>query len=300
MPNRRPSPLALALTLCGAIVALSFAAIFFRLAFPTHPLTAAGIRLLIAGTLFSPFVYRGIRRGTFTPTMYRAALLGGLLYGIHFGTWVTSLTLTSVAAAVTLVTTNPIFLGLLSLLTGRDRPGSRFWWGLGLAFIGLLILGGADFAARPEALWGNLLAILGAVAMSLYLFTARSQGERLDWVAFSGVTTASGGFALIVAAWIIGAPLTPSSTGALGFIVLAALIPQMIGHSLLVYAVRHLKPTTVAMAVIGEPVGSTLMAWLWLGEVLSAATTLGCAITLLAVLLVIGARSAPPLPDEPP
>jgi drug/metabolite transporter (DMT)-like permease len=288
-----PPRSALVGALVAAIASISFAAIFFKLSFPTHPLVAAGWRLVIAAILLSPFVVKGIRLGSFTPGMRKAAVLGGFLYGLHFGSWVSSLALTSVAASVTLVTINPIFLGLLSLMTKKDKPDSRFWWGALLAIVGLAILGGSGFSLGEDALLGNALAVFGALAMSFYLFNARRQGPALDWLAFSGVATAVGGVSLIACAFIFGISLMPSSTEAFGFIALAAIFPQMVGHNLLTFAVRHIKPTSVAMAIVAEPVGATVLAWLWLAESLEALTALGCAVTLSAVLLVIwGGRRA--------
>ncbi len=104
-----------------AVTAVSFAAIFFRKASPTHPLVAAGLRLAFASVLLSPWLLSAWRRGTLTRTVLLHGSVAGLFYGVHFGAWVSSLTLTSVAASVTLVTATPSFSA--SRDSSRDATG---------------------------------------------------------------------------------------------------------------------------------------------------------------------------------
>lgn len=269
------------LALGAAIVSISFAAIFFRLASPTHPLIVAGTRLAIAAVALSYFV---VRAKLDARTM-RVAIGGGLLYALHFGTWVTSLTMTSVASSVTLVTATPLLLAFISFATGRDHPERRHWISIGLAAIGLSCIGWADLSLSREALIGDGLAFAGALAMALYLLAARSLGPELDVLAFSGLTTAFGAAFLFLAAFALGIPIEIAPDPSLLWIALAALIPQLIGHNLLTYALRYSTPTAVGIATVGEPVGATFLAWIWLDETLSGLVAIGCAITLAAVLL---------------
>ena len=269
------------------VISLSFAAIFFRKAAPTHPIIMAGVRLLIASLLLAPFTLNAWRKGKLPGPVWKSAIVAGLLYGLHFGSWVTSLTMTSVAASVTLVTTNPIFLGIFAFFTGRDKPGPRLWLSIGVAFAGLLIIGGSDLSASLDTLMGDALALLGALAMSLYLLTGRRLGHQMDVMAYAGIATAVGGIMLIGAALVWGIPLEIASAESFMYIVLAALIPQMIGHNLLTWALRHTTPTAVSMTIVGEPVGATILGWLWLGEAVALWVGVGCAITLCAVLFAI-------------
>jgi len=283
-PTRRLLP-----ALLVAVAAISFAAILFRKAAPTHPLVAAGVRLLVAAVVLAPFAVRGVRRGELTRPMLRSAVVAGLAYAVHFGAWVTSLTLTSVAASVTLVTATPLLLAGVALLTGRDRPERRHFAAIGLALVGLALIGGADLA-DGDALAGDGLALLGAAAIAVYLLVVRRHGNALPVWAFSGVATAVGGVVLLGTAAALGVPLTFPSTEAFLYVALAALIPQLVGHSLLTWSLRHARPTVVGIATVGEPVGSTLLAWLWLGESAQPAVLAGCAITITAVGIAVWSR----------
>lgn len=275
------------LALFVAAAAISFAAIFFRRAAPTHPLIIAGARLSIAALALSVPTVRAWRAGRLPPRVVRRALIAGVLYGIHFGTWVSSLTMTSVASSVTLVTATPLLLAIVALITGRDHPERRHWISIGLALIGLSIIGWADLSLSGEALLGDGLAIAGAAAMAAYLLLVRALGKDLDVFAFSGLACAVGSATLLIAAIVLGVPIEVASSESLLWIALAALVPQLVGHSLLTWSLRHATPTAVGIATVGEPVGATFLAWVWLRETPTALVLIGCAITLVAVFIAL-------------
>lgn len=308
--------------LAGAATAISFAAIFFRLAAPTHPLVAAGVRLVIAAALLAPLTIRARRRGALPGPVLRAAVAAGLLYGVHFGAWVASLGLTSVAASVTIVTATPLLLAAAALVTGRDRPDRSLWGALALGVGGVAIIGGSH-AGGGDALAGDALAGLGAAAMAGYLLLVRRlshavepapvsrhlqaaaasprapshrsgmEGARgLEVLPFAGVATAVGGCALLATAGALGISPIPPSASAAGWLLAAALVPQLIGHTLLTWALRWATPTAVGISTLGEPVGATLLGWAWLAEIPAPVVLLGCAVTLSGVVLAARAGRA--------
>ena len=266
--------------------AISFAAIFFRKSEGTHPLVAAGVRLAIAGILLSPMVWRAARRGMLNRFTVRTATIAGFAYAGHFGTWVSSLSMTTVAASVTLVTATPLLLAAYAIARGKDRPDRHHGLAITLAVVGVSLIGGADLFDR-RALSGDALALGGAAAMAVYLVTARRLGPELDPWSFTGMACAVGAALLLTTALLTGTPIAFESSRALGYVVLAALIPQLIGHSLLTWSLRHVRPTVVGLATVGEPVGSALLGWLWLGEKVSPLAGMGCIVTIGAVALAI-------------
>ena len=271
------------LALVAAVVSISFAGPFFRMAQPTAPLVSAGLRLAMASVLLAPFVWRGWRAGRLPRAHLKAGILAGVLYGVHFGSWVWSLELTSITASVTLVTATPVLLAFIGVITGRDRPSIQLWIAIGVATLGVLIIGGSHLSADPQALVGDALAFLGAAAMAGYMLVVRPLKD-VDPLAFTGVAAIVGALVLLSTAAALGLPLTAASPRAWGFLLLAALIPQLIGHTLLTWSLRHTPPAVVGMATVGEPVGSTLIAFLWWGEVVGWQVGLGCAITLAGVV----------------
>lgn len=269
--------------LAVAVVAISFAAIFIREAAPTHPLMIAAVRLAIASLAFAWPTVRAWRAGRLPPRVLGLAAIGGLLYALHFGAWIASLSLTTVAASVTLVTATPVFLALLGWISGRDGPGPRLWAAVAVAVLGMAVLGWRDLSASPEALVGDGLALVGALAIAIYMLLVRREGETLDVVAFSGVAVSVGALTLLATALAAGIPLRVASWNSLGWIALAAVVPQLIGHTLMTWSLRHTTPTMVGLATVSEPVGATLLGWLWLGEAVDALTAAGCTITLLGL-----------------
>lgn len=275
------------------VTAISFAAILLRLAAPTHPVVKAGWRLLLAAVALAPFVVRGAVRGSFDARQARAAVLGGGLYALHFGTWIASLDWTSIASSVTLVTSTPLLLGLVGTLRGRDAPGPAMWVALALAAVGVVVIAGGDLRlGSPRALAGDGLALAGAAAMAAYLLLARRVGERLEVLAYGGVAAGVGGLLLLVVAAASGLGPWPDSAASLGWLLLAALIPQLVGHTALTRLLRETTPTVVGVATLGEPVGATLLGWWILGETVSPPVLAGCAVTLAGVALAVRATSA--------
>jgi len=284
----RSQPL-VGVALAVGVLAIAFAAIFFKKAAPTHPLVKSGLRLAFASVLLAPLVLRGWWRGHLTRPVVKAAGIAGVLYAVHFGAWVWSLDLTTVAASVTLVTATPLLLAVFGLITGQDRPQGRVWVALGMAAVGVAIIGGADFALSPDALLGDGLAGLGAAAMAVYLLVVRRLGD-IDIGAFMGLACAVGATVLLGTSAALGLDLAPASDEALLYLVLAALIPQLIGHVLLTWAVRHTSPTLVGLSTLGEPVGSTALGWVWLGESVPPWVGLGCLVVLGALVLALWRR----------
>lgn len=274
-------------------IAIGFAAIFFRLASPTDPLLASALRLSIAGLVLSPISLRAVRSGALSPRATKTAALGGLLYAVHFGAWVASLERTTVAASVTIVTATPLLLALIAFARGRDRPSPRVLAASIAAAIGAVIIGFGD--ARESgwgALSGDLLALLGALAMAIYLLVVRDLG-KVPAFAFSGIAALSGAASLTLVVVVLSrfTEITGPDEQAFFFIALAALIPQVLGHGALTWALERATPTEVGLATAIEPVLSTALAWAVFAERPSTLVGLGATLTLVAVVAGVAGKS---------
>ena len=129
--------------------------------------------------------------------------------------------------------------------------------------------------------------------MAFYLIVGRRLGDAMDLWAFSGIATAIGAFVLLGSAALFGVPIRAASFEAFIYLALAALLPQLVGHNLLTWSLRYTTPATVSMAVVGEPVGATILSWIWLGERVPVPVAIGCAITISAVFMaILGQRAA--------
>lgn len=282
----RPSSTRLALVLGSAILAISLAAIFIRLA-DAPGLVVAAYRMLLAGLAIVPFTVRGLRRTPLTRAMLGPTLLAGLLLAGHFATWITALSYTTVTAAVTLVTTTPVWVALFGWVFLGLSPTLSVLLGLLLAVAGGAVIGFGDLNGGSAPLLGDALALAGAVFGAGYLLLGRSVQRRgLGLDAYVGVAYGVAALALLPVPLIAGLPYLGYDLPTLGWIAGLALVPQLIGHTGLNYVMRYLDPTLVATTTLLEPVGAALLALLIFAEIPSRLTVIGALLMLLGIVLV--------------
>lgn len=294
-----PAPSTLVLVLLGGVLALSFGSIFVRLATDTagtrstgFSLAISALRLSLAALLLLP-AWRSLRGAKLQPGAWTHALLAGLFLALHFATWITSISLTSIVASVTLVNTNPVWVALLSWIWLRQAPRPLTLGGIALAVVGgaMIALGGSSNLGPNSAL-GNLLAVLGGLAASLYFLLGREAQQRGLGLGLY-VAAAYGGAALV----LLPLPLLfhTSYTGYPAqtylWIALMALVPQLLGHSSLNWAVRWMPPVLVTLVILLEPLGASLWAYFLFGELPGPQVLLGAVVLLMGVgLAVLGTR----------
>ena len=231
---------------------------------------AAG-RLTIAALVMAPFALSRagpeLRRIRQKDVFLCAA--SGLLLAAHFWTWIASLEHTSVANSTALVTTNPIWVALLSAWLLREKPGRVQITGIALTLVGTLLIFLAENThggvATAPAL-GNSLALLGALAASGYLLIGRGLRSNLSLLAYVWLTYSFAAIALIIAALAGGETFGGVSSSAWLLIAALALGPQLLGHTAFNWALRRISATFVALSILGEPIGSALLAWWLLDE----------------------------------
>lgn len=276
-----------ALGLAVAVAAVSWGGPLARLA-DAAPLAVATWRMVLAAVVAAPVA---VVAGGAWPAgaARRGSLLAGLFLGLHFGLWIPSLWLTTVSASVVLVTTAPLFVLLASprVLGVAIRPRSLV--SFSLALTGVAIIAGGDFIVSPEALLGDLLALGGAMAAAGYLLVGkklRAQVALLPYLAMVYVVAAA---ALVGAALALRVDLMPRSASA--WLVLAALavVPTLVGHSLLNWALKFYEAFKVNLAVLLEPVLASLLAWAVLGETPPLHVLPGALLVLSALALEYGA-----------
>ncbi|MGQ9553368.1 MAG: DMT family transporter [Anaerolineae bacterium] len=292
----RVSRLSLVLALGTAIVAISFAAIFIRLAQAegVPALSIAAWRLTFASLLMLPYAL-ATRRDEIR-SLYRRELAlaaaSGVFLGLHFATWGSSLDYTSVASSVVLVTTGPIFVGLGSWLLLGERPNSKLAVGIVIAATGSIIVSWSDLTQSQSHLLGDLLALSGAIMIAGYFMIGRKLRAHHSLVTYTALVYTAAALALLAFALIGRQSLLGLSLPAYGWMLLMALVPQLIGHSALNWALRHLSATYVAIVTLAEPIGSSILAYVILREATSLSTALGGAVILTGIYIASRAELA--------
>ena len=267
---------------------MSVAAIFIRLA-GTEPLTFAAYRLSLGAALVAvPTLLRsraGLRalRRADMPLL----VLSGLFLAAHFVLWITSLSLTSVASSVLLVTTTPVFVALASHLWLRQRVDRLTAAAVALTLAGGAVLAAGGWAGEDRRLLGDGLALLAAVAVAGYILAGQRARVRIANLPYVTVVYTVTAVVLLVAAVGTGAPMLGLPAETYFWIAASALLPQAIGHTLLNWALGHASATSIAMAVRAEPVIATLLAIVVLGEMPPWTVVPGGTLVLAGVYLAI-------------
>jgi len=270
----------------AGVVCVSFAAIFIRAA-GAPALSTAAWRLIVAGAplLAAALLWRRAELGALSARQWAMTAAAGVALALHFGTWIASLELTSVASSVALVTTQPVWVAILSRLFLREPITGRLAAGIALALAGAALIGGADVSLDGGALPGDALALAGAVFAAAYFVIGRGARAQLSLLSYVGVVYPAAAAALVLAASFAGQPLAGFAPRTWLFLLLLGLVPQLCGHSLLNWALRYLPAPRVSLAILMEPVVATLLAIPLLGERPGPLTVLGAAVTLGGIYL---------------
>ncbi|WP_135820090.1 DMT family transporter [Halostella litorea] len=281
--------------LAVAVVAVSTSAILVRwsaassavMAFYRVLFTVALVAPVAAARHAADFRRLSLRDGV-------AAVVAGVALAVHFASWFESLNHTSVAASVTLVQTQPVFVAAGAAVLLNERVSRRVAGGIGVAVVGaaaMSLTGGGTAAVGGRATFGNALAVLGAVTAAGYVLAGRSVRQRVALFPYVTVVYAACAatlFALVAAG---DAPLVDYPPREWLLFVAMAVGPGVFGHTVVNWALEHVESSVVSVSLLGEPVGSTLLAALLLAEIPSAATALGGAVVLAGIYVTTTERA---------
>lgn len=289
------------LGLLTGVVAASTASTLIRLAQGggAAPLAVAAWRLTLASLVLAPFalITRRAELRSLTAREWGLAVGSGILLAIHFASWITSLALTSVAASVVLVSSSPLFVGLASHLLLGERLTRSMAIGLIVATVGAAVIGLGDVGRGTHRLVGDLLALVGSLAIAGYFLIGRRLRARLSLLGYVFPVYTTAAAILMAVSLLARVPLGGYPTSTWIWLLAIALGPQIVGHSLLNWALRHLSATYVTLAALGEPIGSAVLAWLVLNELPSPAALVGGGLVLAGIAVASrrpGPRAAAP------
>ncbi|MDQ3767709.1 MAG: DMT family transporter [Actinomycetota bacterium] len=271
-----------------AILVTSSSAILVRYAEGAPALALAFWRCALGAICLAPWAR--VRFLGMTPRQYLLPALAGAFLAVHFGTWISSVGLTTVASAILLVSTTPIFVATADRVLFEVRLTGRGWVGIALAIAGVGAIGGGDFAGGSIA--GDALALAGAIAAAGYLMAGQRARRNLGTLEYATIAYGFAAVALLLACGIARVPLWGWSGRTWLIVALMAAGPQLLGHTMINFVLKAFDATTVTVTVMLEPVVTILLAFVFLDEVPSPLVLPGGAAILAGIYAV--ARSQRP------
>jgi drug/metabolite transporter (DMT)-like permease len=267
------------------MLAVGWAAIFIRWCEGLHPLLISFYRMAWAVIILLPItlprahkIFRGI-----SGRDLRMMVLIGFVLALHFATWIWSLFFTTVASSTVLVTTQPIFLVLFSILFSTEKVNRLSIFSIILAMFGAVVIGWGDMKFTGEYLKGDLLALAGAICAAVYLFLGRDVRQRVANFAYVQIVYACSAVFLLIMVLIFADFKIMFPLRLHLWLVLLGLVPTVFGHTLYNWALKRMRAYIVGTSILGEPLGASLYAWLIFHEVPPQTTILGALFIFIGV-----------------
>jgi drug/metabolite transporter (DMT)-like permease len=277
------------------ILAVSAASIIVKMIQNEHvpSLVISAYRLTLASLVLAPLALTRHRDEIKKLTRRDLLLIAvaGIFLALHFATWIESIRFTTIASSTVLVSTSPIFVGIFSWILLREKLSRMLIIGLVITVLGGVMIGFADStgmpptASAPDPLKGNVLAIAGAFAAAIYLLIGRSIRAKLSLIPYIFVCYSAAAITLLIAVLVAGENFWGYTNVAYVGVILLAIFPQLIGHSSFNWALRYLSATYVSITVLGEPIGSTILAFFIFKQLPPELTLIGGGLILIGILI---------------
>lgn len=211
--------------------------------------------------------------------------LSGMFLALHFATWITSIKYTSIASSAVLVNTHPIFIVVLAYFIFKDKVNKRALFSISLTLIGGIIISSGDSGLGSNVFLGDMLAVAGAAFVSFYMIIGRIMRKRLSVTAYTFIVYLSCTITLLLLDIITRTPLYPYALKDFAIFLGLALFCTILGHSIFNWALEHIKPTFLSVAILGEPVFATVWAALIFSEFPTYYNLIGSTIIIIGIYL---------------
>jgi drug/metabolite transporter (DMT)-like permease len=268
-----------------AVLAASFSAIFVRLI--DAPVMAIGFYRLGFSLPFFAIIVLGWHRKELlevSPKDLAICILSGVFLALHFFTWFSSLSYTTVASAMILFSTHPIIILLITTLLLKEKTNKKAVIGVLFALVGAAIISGGDYSFSGKAIIGDVLALLGALFMALYFLTGRKMRKKLNAAVYI--------FLVFTACWLtfgIGmlatrTPFGPYSTSDFAYFIALALVCQIGAHAVFNWSLAYVTPLYLSTSEMGEAIAATILAVVIFSEIPTAWQLIGGMVTICGLI----------------
>lgn len=278
------------LALLIGVIAISTSAIFVKLSDAPAPIIAT-YRLIFSVLLTLPFLFwnRGAisEIGRMSKKAWLLCVLSGVFLASHFLLWFESLNYTSVASSTVLVTLQPLFAFIGGYFFFGEKVRLLALSGGLLAIAGSFVIGWGDFQVGGMALWGDFLALMGAVTVTGYWLVGQYVRQHLSSFSYTLVVYTATSVILVAYDLALGYSLVGYPAADWGWFFCLALFPTLLGHSIFNWIIKWLNTTTISMGILGEPIGTAILAYFILGEVVTVPQWIGGLIIIAGIYVFI-------------
>lgn len=268
-----------------SIVAVSTASIIIKMS-SSPPIAIAAYRMIFASLILFPiFLFGGgIEHLRIAGRRVVLTLLAvGVVLAVHFASWISSLSFTSVASSVIFVHVDPVLVAAVSHFILGERISPRRVFGILLAFSGAIVIAVGDLSIGKLNLYGDILSLIGALMLGIYILSGRRIRQSLNLVSYVTPIYITSAVVLSVGGLLTGTPMAPYPLEEYLLFLALAVVPMIFGHTIYNWALRYVEAPVVSISLLGEPIGASLLASLVLGEIPTPITLIGGLITLLGI-----------------
>lgn len=278
------------LILFFAAFALSVSAIFVKLSDAPSTIIA-GYRMLFSTIMLLPFLIFNKSNRTALVLLSRKqwflGILSGFFLAAHYALWFESLRFTSVASSTVLVTLQPLFAFVGGYFLFGEKLTRRALFGGLLAIAGSVIIGWQDFQISGVALFGDLLAFIAAGLITGYFFLGQGLRKKLPLIPYAIIGYGSSAIFLFAYSVMSGCSLTDYSADNWLWFLCLALISTILGQTIFNWLLRWLSTSTISMSIVGEPVGTCVLAYFVLGQGVTLQQAIGITIILVGIAIFL-------------
>lgn len=284
------SPFIAYMALFLGVFALSTSAIFVKLADAPAEITAF-YRMLFAAAMLLPFLLGSKKNQQelrlLSKKQWGFGLLSGVFLAAHYVLWFESLNYTSVASSTVIVTLQPLFSVVGGYFLFKERFSKGAITGCLVAIAGSVIIGWQDFQISGQALFGDILAFIAAGIITAYFFIGQHVRKRLSLIPYAVIGYGSSAVFLGIFAFIQQTPFFTYSANTWWSFIGLAFIATILGQTVFNWLLKWLSTSIISMAILGEIIGTCLLAYFILDEVISLQQGLGIGFVLVGLTLFL-------------
>ncbi|MGN8228701.1 DMT family transporter [Paenibacillus polymyxa] len=257
------------------------------------PTSVAGMyRLYMSVLIMLPFVpWKMFRSLEMNKKDWSTVFIAGLFLGLHFLFWMESLVYTSVASSMVILSLQPLFVMMGSYIIFRERANILTILCLIAALVGSIIIAWGDIGISREALIGDGLSLVGTILVSAYMLAGQKVSHKINANVYSVIVFFIGGSVMLVYNLLNHYALIEYGSSDWMYFLLLAVIPTIFGQYIFNLLLKSMGATTVSVGIIGEPVLAIILAYLFLGEIISAFQFIGGIMTLFGMGMYFWAKS---------